>query len=310
MTPGQRFGNALAELGTRTAHERTTQLLRDGDGYRINGRKFYATGAIYAQRIPTSVVDENGVQQLAFVPRNSQGLTVIDDWSGFGQRTTGSGSVVFEAVHVAAEDSPEAIKLLGGLGVEPLGDGFDPGAFHASLKRRKAPIKQVLLAGDVVVGVGNIYASEALFLAGIRPTLIASRISRPRAARLHAAIRDVLARAVARGGSTLRDFSSADGQAGYPIRLGGVLEDGGQVGGRHARATVQHFDAAREVVEKYPALRKDQPAAAKPEEPAESMLFDMAETAAPTKLPFSTTFTKTAMSARLSKGASRIGSRT
>lgn len=118
-------------------------------------------------------------------------------------------------VHVAAEDSPEAIKLLGGLGVEPLGDGFDPGAFHASLKRRKAPIKQVLLAGDVVVGVGNIYASEALFLAGIRPTLIASRISRPRAARLHAAIRDVLARAVARGGSTLRDFSSADGQAGY-----------------------------------------------------------------------------------------------
>ena len=70
---GQRFGNALAELGTKTAHDRVTSLTRDGDGYRINGRKFYATGAIYAQRIPTSVVDENGVQQLAFVPRNSQG---------------------------------------------------------------------------------------------------------------------------------------------------------------------------------------------------------------------------------------------
>ncbi|WDH23184.1 SfnB family sulfur acquisition oxidoreductase [Pseudomonas chlororaphis] len=105
---GQRFGNALAELGTKTAHDRTTRLTRDAqdgrDGYRINGRKFYSTGALYAQRIPTSVVDEHGVQQLAFVPAGSQGLNVIDDWSGFGQRTTGSGSVVFEDVFVAAED--------------------------------------------------------------------------------------------------------------------------------------------------------------------------------------------------------------
>ncbi|SEM40372.1 sulfur acquisition oxidoreductase, SfnB family [Pseudomonas sp. NFIX51] len=105
---GQRFGNALAELGTKTAHDRTTRLTRDvqdgRDGYRINGRKFYSTGALYAQRIPTSVVDEQGVQQLAFVPAGSRGLNVIDDWSGFGQRTTGSGSVVFEDVFVAAED--------------------------------------------------------------------------------------------------------------------------------------------------------------------------------------------------------------
>ena len=101
---GQRFGNALAELGTKTAHDRVTRLTRDGDGFRINGRKFYATGAIYAQRIPTSVVDENGIQHLAFVPRDSAGLTVIDDWSGFGQRTTGSGSVVFDNVRVAAHD--------------------------------------------------------------------------------------------------------------------------------------------------------------------------------------------------------------
>jgi SfnB family sulfur acquisition oxidoreductase len=101
---GQRFGNALAELGTKTAHDRTTRLARDGAGYRITGRKFYATGALYAQRIPTSVVDEHGVQHLAFVPRESQGLSVIDDWSGFGQRTTGSGSVVFDNVYVSAED--------------------------------------------------------------------------------------------------------------------------------------------------------------------------------------------------------------
>jgi len=105
--------------------------------------------------------------------------------------------------------------LLGRLGVEPLGDEFDPAAFHAGLKRRNAAVKQVLLSGDLVVGVGNIYASEALFLAGIRPTARASRISRLRADRLHAAVREVLARAVAKGGSTLRDFSNARGESGY-----------------------------------------------------------------------------------------------
>ena len=137
------------------------------------------------------------------------------------------GAVVF----APGEHSAQAVKLLGRLGMEPLEDaiadgvaghvaggqtaGFDIKAFHTGLKSRKAAIKQVLLAGDVVVGVGNIYASEALFLAGIRPTLRASALSRPRTARLHAAIRQVLARAVERGGSTLRDFSNAQGEAGH-----------------------------------------------------------------------------------------------
>ncbi|TDV60602.1 SfnB family sulfur acquisition oxidoreductase [Pseudomonas sp. LP_7_YM] len=105
---GQRFGNALAELGTKTAHDRTTRLSPDlnseGKGWRINGRKFYATGALYAQRIPTSVIDDVGIQRLAFVPADAAGLNVIDDWSGFGQRTTGSGSVVFDNVFVSVED--------------------------------------------------------------------------------------------------------------------------------------------------------------------------------------------------------------
>jgi len=102
---GDRFGNALAELGTKTSHDRKTRLSRntDGPGYRINGRKFYATGALYADWVPTSVIDELGVQQLAIVPRHAPGLTIIDDWSGFGQRTTGSGSAVFENVHVPAD---------------------------------------------------------------------------------------------------------------------------------------------------------------------------------------------------------------
>ena len=118
-------------------------------------------------------------------------------------------------VYADSEDAPNARKLLGKLGMEPLSDGFDVKQFHAGLQRRKAAIKQVLLAGDVVVGVGNIYASEALFMAGIRPTVSAASLSRPRVVKLHAAIREVLARAVAKGGSTLRDFSSTTGENGY-----------------------------------------------------------------------------------------------
>lgn len=118
-------------------------------------------------------------------------------------------------VLTAGETSAEAVKLLGRLGMEPLDEGFGIEAFHAGLRKRNSPIKQVLLAGDLVVGVGNIYASEALFLAGIRPTTRASRISLARAGRLRTAVREVLARAVASGGSTLRNFSSADGQAGH-----------------------------------------------------------------------------------------------
>ena len=118
-------------------------------------------------------------------------------------------------VYVDSLAAPMALKLLGRLGIEPLSESFDLRRFQSELHRHKAAIKQVLLAGEVVVGVGNIYASEALFIACIRPTTSAASLSKPRVARLHAAIRDVLARAVDRGGSTLRDFSSADGQAGH-----------------------------------------------------------------------------------------------
>jgi formamidopyrimidine-DNA glycosylase len=121
------------------------------------------------------------------------------------------GAVVF----ASSQDDPVAQKLLGRLGVEPLGDDFDGAAFYLGLHQRKAAIKQVLLAGEVVVGVGNIYASEALFMAGIRPTVRANRLSRPRVLRLQSTIRTVLARAVERGGSTLRDFSNAQGESGH-----------------------------------------------------------------------------------------------
>lgn len=139
-----------------------------------------------------------------FELRTSQGVLRLHDPRRFG--------AVVWAPHVQA---PMARKLLDGLGPEPLTGDFDPLRFASALRSRKSSIKQVLLAGDLVVGVGNIYASEALFLAGIRPTCRADTLSRPRALRLHAAIRTVLTRALALGGSTLRDFSSSDGKTGY-----------------------------------------------------------------------------------------------
>ena len=108
-----------------------------------------------------------------------------------------------------------AHPLLARLGVEPLGGAFDGALLHRGTRGRRLAIKQLLLAGQVVVGVGNIYASESLFRAGIRPTTAAARLSRRRCDRLADEIRATLAEAIERGGTTLRDFSGADGQSGY-----------------------------------------------------------------------------------------------
>ncbi|MCC6194349.1 MAG: bifunctional DNA-formamidopyrimidine glycosylase/DNA-(apurinic or apyrimidinic site) lyase [Burkholderiales bacterium] len=105
--------------------------------------------------------------------------------------------------------------LLAKLGPEPFDTAFDAAYFWRTLRTRTAPIKLALMDNSVVVGVGNIYANEALFRAGIRPTLAACRVSRPRIARLVDAVREVLAEAIAKGGSTLRDYVDADGEAGY-----------------------------------------------------------------------------------------------
>lgn len=131
-------------------------------------------------------------------------------------------------VYAESEKDAAAIRLLGRLGVEPLSEAFDLKAFLSALQARRAPIKQVLLAGELVVGVGNIYASEALFLAGIRPTTRAARLSGPRVKKLHQAIRDVLLRAVLAGGSTLRDFTSAKGENGHFQLEAKVYGRGGQ----------------------------------------------------------------------------------
>jgi len=114
-----------------------------------------------------------------------------------------------------SEEAPPARKLLSGLGMEPLGADFDFDRFYAGLRASRQAVKQWLLAGKVVVGVGNIYASEVLFLAGIRPTTCANAIGILRAQRLYAAIQTVLTQAIERGGSSLRDFSGVDGSVGH-----------------------------------------------------------------------------------------------
>ncbi len=117
-------------------------------------------------------------------------------------------------VYAQSEQDAPLHRLLARLGPEPLEDSFTPQRLAQGLAGRQAAIKQVLLAGQAVAGVGNIYASESLFLAGIRPDRSAASLNGAQIRRLHAAIVDTLKKAVELGGSTLRDFA-VSGQRGY-----------------------------------------------------------------------------------------------
>ncbi len=114
----------------------------------------------------------------------------------------------------SALDAAPAATLLARLGAEPFDPALTAEVFHAALKHRRCSVKTAVLAGDIVVGAGNIYACEALFDAAIDPRTRGERLSRPRAARLLASVRSTLERALALGGSTLRDFRDAHGMDG------------------------------------------------------------------------------------------------
>jgi len=105
--------------------------------------------------------------------------------------------------------------LLAGLGPEPLSEGFDGDHLWRLSRGRSASVKTFLMDQAIVVGVGNIYAAEALFRAGIAPRRAAGRVSRERYAALAEAVKQILAHAIARGGTTLRDFLAPDGAPGY-----------------------------------------------------------------------------------------------
>ena len=103
LLEGWRIGNAGPERGTRNTLELKARITADGDGFVINGQKFYSTGALFAHWVAVKALDDEGRQVLAFVRRGTPGLRIVDDWSGFGQRTTASGTVLLNNVRVDAE---------------------------------------------------------------------------------------------------------------------------------------------------------------------------------------------------------------
>ncbi|MFP6808395.1 MAG: bifunctional DNA-formamidopyrimidine glycosylase/DNA-(apurinic or apyrimidinic site) lyase [Pseudomonadales bacterium] len=125
---------------------------------------------------------------------------------------------------LAGEDHP----LLEKLGPEPLSSDFDGNYLHEKSRKRKVSVKSFIMNGHVVVGVGNIYANEALYHAGIRPDRSAGRISKARYITLGKAIKEVLTRAIEAGGTTLKDFVREDGSPGYFGQSLAVYGRGGQ----------------------------------------------------------------------------------
>ncbi|MEB2847476.1 SfnB family sulfur acquisition oxidoreductase [Rhizobiales bacterium RZME27] len=107
---GDHFANALAERDAKASGDISTRLVQDGPGYRISGRKYYSTGALFADWIAIFALDVQDRLVMAIVARESDGLSVIDDWSGFGQRTTASGTVVIDNLYVSADAVIESHK--------------------------------------------------------------------------------------------------------------------------------------------------------------------------------------------------------
>lgn len=121
----------------------------------------------------------------------------------------------FGMMDLVAGDELHKHRLLRDLGPEPLGNAFNGVALSAALRGRRTPIKSALLDQKIVAGLGNIYVCEALFHSGLSPRRLAASVAGKRAERLVPAIREVLRQAIAKGGSTLRDYVQASGELGY-----------------------------------------------------------------------------------------------
>lgn len=134
----------------------------------------------------------------------------------------------FGMMDLVREADLEHHKLLAGLGPEPLGNGFSGPVLAAALRGKRTPIKAAILDQRVVAGVGNIYASESLFRAGLSPRRLARTVLGERAERLAAAIRQVLGEAIAAGGSSLRDYVQTSGELGYFQHRWAVYEREGE----------------------------------------------------------------------------------
>jgi len=142
-------------------------------------------------------------------------------------------------------DDPHAHELITHLGPEPLSDEFNAEYLAGKARKRSVAIKQFIMNAEIVVGVGNIYASEALFRAGIRPRRAAGRIKRDELQRLASAIKTVLGEAIKVGGTTLRDYVNANGAPGYFRQKLFVYERAGEQCRRCKTPIVQIVQGAR-----------------------------------------------------------------
>jgi SfnB family sulfur acquisition oxidoreductase len=139
---GDRFGNALSEVGTKTVHDYKTVLVPENGRLVLQGRKFYSTGALFAHWVAAVAKDVNGKLIFAFVRPDAPGVSLVDDWSGFGQRTTGSGTTVFEDVTV----DPFAVI--------PFEDAFDR-------PTSMGPLAQIIHAA-VDIGIGRAALADTI----------------------------------------------------------------------------------------------------------------------------------------------------
>jgi formamidopyrimidine-DNA glycosylase len=198
--------HALAGRRVRAVRRRGKYLLLDcGDGHLIvhlgmsGSLRFVAPGTPPGKHDHLEIAFAEGTEGGSHAPAR---LLRLRDPRRFG-------AVLWTA------QPPESHPLLRNLGVEPLSRALDARCLFALTRSRRTSVKQFLMDGRRIVGIGNIYAAEALFLAGIHPRTRASRLSLARCARLAAAIKHTLRAAIRAGGSTLRDFAGADGAPGY-----------------------------------------------------------------------------------------------
>jgi SfnB family sulfur acquisition oxidoreductase len=180
---GRRLGNAGPERHTRHTRDIQTRLVPDGDGFRVSGRKFYSTGALFAHWIPSKVLDAQGRLVTVVLERGAPGLTVVDDWSSFGQRTTASGTVLLDNVRVEADsilpawtvqESPVLIGPFAQLMQAAIDAGIAQGALNDTvtfLRERSRPwveanVERATQDPYVIADVGRLYielhAAEAL----------------------------------------------------------------------------------------------------------------------------------------------------
>jgi SfnB family sulfur acquisition oxidoreductase len=143
---GDKFGNALSEVGTKTVGHYNTRITPDGAGFRINGKKFYSTGVIFADWIVVFANDPDEHLTMSFVPKGTAGIEIVDDWDGIGQRTTGSGTTIINNVRVEADsvvyhhkgfERPQTIGSVGQI----IHAGVDLGIARAALKETIAFVR-------------------------------------------------------------------------------------------------------------------------------------------------------------------------